>query len=164
MQIDLGRVTPIYRGNYSAAESYELNDIVLYTDGCLYWHTAEAPTTGVAPTVTAAWTLAFSGADVQAALAQLVTQAQAAKTAAETAQGIAEAAQTGAESAQAAAENAQSSAENAQDAAEEAQGKAQDAQDAAETAQAIAETAAESMAGLYLSVADGMLCITYEEA
>lgn len=75
----------------------------------------------------------------------------------------AQAAADRAEAAQAAAENAQSSAENAQDAAEEAQGKAQDAQDAAENAQAIAEAAAESMAGLYLSVADGILCITYEE-
>lgn len=77
MNIDLGRVTPIYRGAYDAAESYELNDIVLHTDGALYWHTSETPTTGVAPTVTATWTLAFSGADVEAAIEAIKEDAEA---------------------------------------------------------------------------------------
>ncbi len=77
MNIDLGRVTPIYRGAYSAAESYELNDIVLHTDGALYWHTSETPTTGVAPTVTATWTLAFSGSDVEAAIEAIKEDAEA---------------------------------------------------------------------------------------
>lgn len=49
------------------------------------------------------------------------------------------------------------------EAAEAAQAAAEIAQDKAEDAQEAAEAAAESMAGLYLSVADGMLSITYEE-
>ena len=77
MNIDLGRVTPIYRGSYDAAESYELNDIVLYTDGNLYWHTKPEATVGVAPTVAAAWTLAFSGDDVSAAIEQIKEDAEA---------------------------------------------------------------------------------------
>lgn len=76
------------------------------------------------------------------------TQAIAAKTGAETAQGLAETAQVAAETAQANAETAQSLAETAQQAAETAQGLAEtaqglseDAQHAAETAQSLAETA-----------------------
>ena len=76
------------------------------------------------------------------------SDAQAAQTAAETAQGKAEDAQTAAESAQTAAEtaqgkaeDAQTAAEGAQTAAETAQGKAEDAQTAAEGAQTAAETA-----------------------
>ena len=63
-------------------------------------------------------------------------QAEAAQTAAETAQGLAE-------DAQEAAETAQGAAEDAQEAAETAQGLAEDAQTAAETAQGAAEDSAE---------------------
>ncbi|MBO7687042.1 MAG: hypothetical protein J6V72_11695 [Kiritimatiellae bacterium] len=76
MNIDLGRVTPIYRGAYSAAEHYELNDIVL-SSGALYWHVSEEVTVGVAPTDTTVWTLAFSGADVEAAIEQIKEDAEA---------------------------------------------------------------------------------------
>ena len=74
------------------------------------------------------------------------SDAQAAQTAAETAQGKAEDAQTAAESAQTAAETAQGKAEDAQTAAEGAQtaaetakGKAEDAQGAAEAAKTAAD-------------------------
>ena len=55
---DMGRVTPIYQGNYSATTRYELNDIVMYTDGCIYWHVGTTATTGTAPTDTTVWKLA----------------------------------------------------------------------------------------------------------
>ena len=77
MNIDLGRVTPIYRGAYNAAVRYELNDIVLHTDGNLYWHVSPVATTGVAPTDTSAWMLAFSGDDVEAAIEQIKEDAEA---------------------------------------------------------------------------------------
>ena len=75
MIIDLGRVTPIYRGTYDAAETYELNDIVLSGEE-LYWHVGEDPTTGIAPG-DPAWALAFSGADVSAAIEQIKEDAEA---------------------------------------------------------------------------------------
>lgn len=53
---NLGRVVPLYKGTYSAAAQYTLNDIVAYS-GKVYWHTGSTPTTGVAPTNTTVWTL-----------------------------------------------------------------------------------------------------------
>ena len=38
---DIGRVTPIWRGFYSAATTYELNDIVIDTAGSVWWHKSE---------------------------------------------------------------------------------------------------------------------------
>lgn len=76
------------------------------------------------------------------AAAQSATDAEAAKTAAQTAQTGAEAAKTAAQGAQAGAETARTGAEAAQTAAETAQGKAEDAQDAAESAKTDAEEAA----------------------
>ena len=67
--------------------------------------------------------------------------AQAAQTAAETAQGHAEDAQSAAETAQGHAEDAQTAAEAAQSAAEGAQTGAENARDRAEAAQSAAETA-----------------------
>lgn len=55
--IDLGRVTPIFHGDYDNTATYELNDIVLY-DGLMYWHVSDTPTTGTLPTDTTVWTLA----------------------------------------------------------------------------------------------------------
>ena len=74
-------------------------------------------------------------------------KAEDAQEAAETAQGKAEDAQEAAEAAQAAAETAQGLAEAAQTAAETAQGKAEDAQEAAEDAQEAAEGAQGAAAG-----------------
>lgn len=68
MGIDLGRVTPLYRGTYNANTPYELNDIVLHTDGNLYWHTSSTATTGVIPTNTNTWKLAFSGIQIDSTL------------------------------------------------------------------------------------------------
>ena len=76
------------------------------------------------------------------AAAQSVADAEAAKTAAQTAQTGAEAAKTAAQGAQAGAETARTGAEAAQTAAETAQGKAEDAQEAAESAKTDAEAAA----------------------
>lgn len=75
MTIDLGRVTPIYRGEYDAAETYEINDIVL-SGNELFWHVGENPTTGIAPG-DPVWALAFSGADVLAAIEQIEEDAEA---------------------------------------------------------------------------------------
>ena len=35
--MNLGRVVPLHRGDYDAAQTYELNDIVNY-QGAGYWH------------------------------------------------------------------------------------------------------------------------------
>ena len=104
--IDLGRVTPIYRGTYDAATTYEVNDIVLY-DGDLYWHTSGAATTGTAPTDATVWTLAFSGSAVKTLIESYATAAFGSASAAST-------------SATAAAGSASSAAEAAEDAADSA--------------------------------------------
>ena len=86
--------------------------------------------------------------EIKEAVTTAKTEAQAAQTAAESAQteaqtakSEAQAAQTAAETAQAGAQTAQAKAEEAQTAAETAQSEAQAAQAAAESAQAGAETA-----------------------
>lgn len=76
MMIPLGKVTPIYKGAYAAAAEYLVNDIVLHTDGNLYWHVSDTPTTGVAPTDGTVWAVAFSGADAKAAIEGFVTAAE----------------------------------------------------------------------------------------
>ncbi len=76
MKIPLGKVTPIYKGAYAAAAEYLVNDIVLHTDGNLYWHVSDTPTTGVAPTDGTVWAVAFSGADAKAAIEGFVTAAE----------------------------------------------------------------------------------------
>ena len=129
--IDLGRVTPIYRGEYVAATTYELNDIVLY-NGDLYWHVGKTPTTGTAPTDTAVWNLAFSGSAVKTAIEGY---ASAASDSAASAAGSAD---TAGSSASAAAESA--------GAASEAQVKAETAQEAAEAAKEASAASAEQAA------------------
>lgn len=152
MQIDLGRVTPIYRRAYDAGSKYELNDIVLYTDGNLYWHVSADPTVGVAPTDATVWSIAFYGADLRQEIAGNVSAAAEAKAAAERAEQGANTAKTGAETA---AGNAHSSASVAEQAAQSAAlsesnaagyktaaaGSAQAAQDSASAAAASAEKA-----------------------
>ena len=154
MTIDLGRVTPIYRGNYSASATYELNDIVLYTDGNLYWHTLDVPTTGVPPTQSSTWQVAFSGADQKEALDQLVAQATAAKNAAV-------AAETGAVSAKTAAETANTQAQTAKTQSETAKTGAEAAQTAAEAAQTAAATSASAAAASAEQIADSAARIDY---
>lgn len=56
MNIDLGRVIPLYRGDYGNSTEYEQNDIVRFNGG-LYWHTSATKTTDVSPENTAVWGL-----------------------------------------------------------------------------------------------------------
>lgn len=78
---DLGRVTPLYKGDYSASASYELNDVVLY-NGNLYWHVQATATVGILPTDTTVWKLAFADEGVRAEIRGYADDAQASKTAA----------------------------------------------------------------------------------
>ena len=52
---DMGRVTPIYQGDYSGSQFYEFNDIVKWTDGAVYWHIGESITSGVSPIDETVW-------------------------------------------------------------------------------------------------------------
>ena len=142
MNIDLGRAIPIYRKQYSDTVAYELNDVVLYTDGNLYWHTADEKTTGVPPTDATVWTPAFFGEDLRQAMADGVAAAQTAREGAEAAKTDAGEYSAGAGvSAEAAAASAsdskaaQQGAENARDAAD------QSATSAAESAMVSKEAA-----------------------
>lgn len=139
MDIDLGRATPIYRKQYIDTVAYELNDVVMYTDGNLYWHTAPDVTTGIAPTDDSVWSIAFYGADLLQVIQDLASSAALSKTAAETAAGSA------GESAAAAAASA-NGADNSKTAAEDAKSAAQTAADLAvqsKTAAAGSASAAE---------------------
>ena len=100
--VDLGRVTPLHRGTYSAATTYELNDVVGYNGGT-YWHKKEAPTTGVAPTNTSTWARIVDSIDAETYIGR-------AETAASSAEADATAAQTAAGSAASSAASAASSA------------------------------------------------------
>ena len=60
--MNLGRVVPLHRGDYDAAQTYELNDIVNY-QGAGYWHRGQTATTGVAPTDETVWALVISPVD-----------------------------------------------------------------------------------------------------
>lgn len=134
MNIDLGRATPIYRKQYSDTVAYELNDVVMYTDGNLYWHTAEEKTTGIPPTDATVWTPAFSGEDLRQAMADSVAAAQTAREGAEAAKTDAGAYAAG----------AGSSAEAAAVSAADSQSAKQDAESARDAAEQSATSAAES--------------------
>ena len=123
---DLGRVTPLYKGDYSASASYELNDVVLY-NGNLYWHIQATATVGILPTDTTVWKLAFADAGVRAEIRGYADDAQASKTAA---------AQS--------ASQASASASNASASASQAAASAQSAQTAEGNASASASAAATS--------------------
>ena len=58
--MNLGRVVPLHRGDYDAAQTYELNDIVNY-QGAGYWHRGRTATTGVAPTDGKVWVRIING-------------------------------------------------------------------------------------------------------
>lgn len=72
--IDLGRVTPIFHGDYDNTATYELNDLVIFNDD-MYWHVSDTPTTGTDPTDATVWKLAIAGAaaDLSIALAAFPT-------------------------------------------------------------------------------------------
>ena len=123
---DLGRVTPLYKGDYSASTSYELNDVVLY-NGNLYWHIQATATVGILPTDTTVWKLAFADEGVRAEI-----------------RGYADDAQASADSAQTSATNAAASAQTATAKASEAAASATSAQEYDESAQASAVNAQTS--------------------
>ncbi len=103
---DLGRIVPLWKGAYSAEETYELNDVVQYTDGSTYWHHKEDATTGVNPTDETAWVKVVDASTIP----DMVNAAENAKKAAETASTSAQTAKTGAETAKTAAETAKADA------------------------------------------------------
>jgi len=74
MKRDLGRVVPILRDIYSAATSYEINDIVIH-EGSLYWHIGMEKTTGVSPEDTTVWSKIFDGSAITANIQGLANQA-----------------------------------------------------------------------------------------
>ena len=134
---DLGRVTPIYKGDYSASASYELNDVVLY-NGNLYWHVKATATVGILPTDTTVWKLAFADGGIRAEIRGYADDAQAS----------AEAASASATSASTSATSAQSSATSASQSATQASTSATNASASASLAQEYAEQAEESAAAL----------------
>lgn len=144
---DLGRVTPLYKGDYSATESYELNDVVLY-DGNLYWHVQAAPTTGILPTDATVWKLAFADEGIREEIRGYADDAQEsadnASTSAQTAQTKASEAAASAESAREYDESAQQSAVNAQTSATNAATSEANARTYAESASAYLMTDEEA--------------------
>lgn len=145
---DIGRVTPIWRGIYSAERAYERNDIVLDAGGSVWWHVSEEITTGTAPGSGETWAAVIDMRIFSAAIQTAIAEAQAAVEAAEAARsGVtadADRAETAAENAETFARNASESAASVgayAQAAETAKTAAETAKSGAETAQAAAETA-----------------------
>lgn len=151
---DIGRVTPIWKGFYSAATAYELNDIVIDANGSVWWHKGQEITTGVNPAAGDTWAAVldmavFSGL-IQAAIITAQTAVQNAQAAESGIASDVQRAETAAGNAETYAQNAQSSAANVgayAQAAEAAKTVAQTAQTGAETAQTAAERAANSAGG-----------------
>lgn len=153
---DIGRVTPIWRGFYSAATTYELNDIVIDTAGSVWWHKSEELTTGVVPAAGEIWDAVidmsvFSGliqaaittaqtalAAAQAALADVAADMERAETAADNAENSAAAASESAAGVGALAQAAAASAEAAAGSATGAAGSAQAAAGSKSDAEAYA--------------------------
>ena len=137
---DLGRVTPLYKGDYSASASYELNDVVLY-NGNLYWHVQATATVGILPTDTTVWKLAFSDEGVRAEIREYADDAQTSKTAA--AQSASQASAS-ASASQASASQAASSAQSASTSEGNASTSASAAATLATNSAASAQSAASS--------------------
>ena len=136
---DIGRVTPIWRGFYSAGATYELNDIVIDTAGSVWWHKSPEVTTGVTPAAGAIWAAVIDMDVFSGLIADAIAQAQAALEAAEGA--VAEVT-ADTERAETAAENAEASALSASESAAGVGALAQ----AAEAAKTAAQTAASQAA------------------
>jgi molecular chaperone DnaK (HSP70) len=73
---DLGRIAPLYKGDYNASTSYELNDVVHY-NGNLYWHIQVKATIGVLPTDTNVWKTAFDGNGIRTEIIEYAQTASA---------------------------------------------------------------------------------------
>ena len=152
---DIGRVTPIWRGIYSDAASYELNDIVLDAGGSVWWHVSAEITTGTAPGSGETWApvidMRIFAEDIRTAIEEAQAAVQEAEEARSGVTADADRAETAAENAEIYARNASESAadvgayaqaaEAAKTAAQTAKAGAEAAQTAAETAKSGAETA-----------------------
>ena len=151
---DIGRVTPIWRGFYSAAATYELNDIVIDTAGSVWWHKSEELTTGVIPEAGEIWDAVIDMSVFSALIQAAITTAQTAVQAAQEAESeVAEdvrRAETAAQSAEASAEAASESAAGvgalAQAAERSAEAAAGSATGAAGSAQAAAGSKSDAEA------------------
>jgi hypothetical protein len=144
---DLGRVTPIYKGDYSASAPYELNDVVLY-NGNLYWHVQSTPTVGILPTDTTVWKAAFDGNGIRAEIRGYADNAQnSADSALESKSAAAQSASQASASASQAAlsvQTAQTAEAGATASAQTATAKASEAEQAAEFAYNHYESARQS--------------------
>ena len=138
---DIGRVTPIWRGFYSAATAYELNDIVIDQAGSVWWHKGQTITTGTAPAAGETWAAVIDMSVFSGLIQAAITTAQTALAAAQEA--VAEiTADT--ERAETAAENAEASALSASESAASVGAYAQAAEEAKNAAQTAASQAAAS--------------------
>ena len=54
--MSLGRVMPLYKGEYDPGQAYGQNDVVRL-DGRVYWHTGKEKTVGVPPAEEQVWHL-----------------------------------------------------------------------------------------------------------
>jgi len=138
---DIGRVTPIWRGFFSAATTYELNDIVIDTDGSVWWHKSPAQTTGVIPEAGEIWDAVIDMSVFSGLIQAAITTAQTALEAAREAVGEVSA---DTERAETAAQNAETSALNAAESAASVGAQAQAAERSAEAAAGSATGAAGS--------------------
>jgi len=138
---DIGRVTPIWRGFYSAATTYELNDIVIDTAGSVWWHKSPAQTTGEIPEAGEIWDAVIDMSVFSGLIQAAITTAQTALEAAREAVGEVSA---DTERAETAASNAETSALNAAESAASVGAQAQAAERSAEAAAGSATGAAGS--------------------
>lgn len=138
---DIGRVTPIWRGFFSAAATYELNDIVIDTDGSVWWHKSPAQTTGEIPEAGEIWDAVIDMSVFSGLIQSAIVTAQTALEAAREAVGEVSA---DTERAETAARNAETSALNAAESAAGVGAQAQAAERSAEAAAGSATGAAGS--------------------
>lgn len=140
-QTIIGRVQPLFKGQYSNSVEYELNDVVTY-NGSTYWHWTAEKTLDVPPTDETAW-----GKIVDASGAEpFVARAETAASNAENFSDSAEEYMTAAgEYAQTATEAKESAVESASQASESAS-QADTAQTASEAAMTSSVAAAEASA------------------
>lgn len=138
---DIGRVTPIWRGFFSAATTYELNDIVIDTAGSVWWHKSKELTTGVIPEAGEIWDAVIDMSVFSGLIQAAITTAQTALAAAQEA--VAEVT-ADTERAETAARNAEASALSASESAAGVGALAQAAEKAKNAAQTAASQAAAS--------------------
>jgi len=149
--VNITQAIGVYRGDWAAAVSYAVRDIVKDTSNNNVYiantaHTSSGSTPLSSNADIAKWDLLVDAASATTSAAAAASSA----TDAETAQTAAETAQTAAETAQAAAETAETNAETAETNAETAETNAETAQAAAEAAQAAAELVYDTFDDRYL--------------